>query len=204
MVPQFFPDPESLRAWFAEHAATDGELLLGYWKNGTGRPSVTWPESVDEAPCVGWIDGIRRRIDDDSYSVRFTPRRAASTWNEVNLRRVAELTVDVGPHQPSRPLEFDLLEPAGPLAPVGQTSPASLSTRRCCDYRRLAHRQAFSTRSPSYRIAGRSRRRAPSTRPAGGVAHEVPEQRGFISHRLTLVAANGLAVPFRRWSPPRL
>jgi uncharacterized protein YdeI (YjbR/CyaY-like superfamily) len=65
VTPQFFADPQALRAWFVAHADSGGELLLGYWKTGTGRPSVTWPESVDEALCVGWINGVRRRIDDE-------------------------------------------------------------------------------------------------------------------------------------------
>ena len=64
---------------------------MGFRKVGSGHPSVTWPEAVDEALCVGWIDGIRRGIDDTSYSIRFTPRKARSTWSAVNLRRVPEL-----------------------------------------------------------------------------------------------------------------
>jgi uncharacterized protein YdeI (YjbR/CyaY-like superfamily) len=90
--PRFFATPADLAAWFAEHAGEEPELVVGYWKKGTGRPSVTWAESVDEALCVGWIDGVRRRIDDESYSIRFTPRRAGSTWSLVNVRRVGQLT----------------------------------------------------------------------------------------------------------------
>lgn len=90
--PQFFATSADLAAWFEAHGDTAAELLVGYWKKGTGRLSVTWAESVDEALCVGWIDGIRRRIDDHSYSIRFTPRRNGSTWSQVNIRRVAELT----------------------------------------------------------------------------------------------------------------
>jgi hypothetical protein len=84
VTPQFFADPEAPRAWFVAHADEGGELLLGYWKTGTGRPSVTWPESVDEALCVGWIDGVRRRIDDESYVIRFTPRRPGRTWSAAD------------------------------------------------------------------------------------------------------------------------
>ena len=89
--PRFFATPADLAKWFEENAANESDLVIGYWKKGTGRPSITWAESVDEALCVGWIDGIRRRIDDDSYSIRFTPRRPTSTWSVVNVRRVAEL-----------------------------------------------------------------------------------------------------------------
>jgi uncharacterized protein YdeI (YjbR/CyaY-like superfamily) len=89
--PRFFADPGELRAWFAEHATTEPELLVGYLKRGTGRPSLTWAESVDEALCVGWIDGVRRRVDDESYTIRFTPRRPGSTWSRVNIARLEEL-----------------------------------------------------------------------------------------------------------------
>lgn len=67
-------------------------MLVGFYKKDSGRPSITWPESVDAALCFGWIDGVRRRIDDISYSIRFTPRKARSIWSAVNIRRVEELT----------------------------------------------------------------------------------------------------------------
>lgn len=91
MEPKFFATPAAFRAWLEAHHADAPELLVGYYKKGTGRPSLTWPESVDEALCFGWIDGIRRRIDDERYSIRFTPRRPRSSWSAVNLRRVGEL-----------------------------------------------------------------------------------------------------------------
>jgi uncharacterized protein YdeI (YjbR/CyaY-like superfamily) len=89
--PIFFPDPQALRRWFARHAASKRELVVGYMKRGSGVPSVTWPESVDEALCVGWIDGVRHRIDDVRYQIRFSPRRRGSYWSNVNIRRVAAL-----------------------------------------------------------------------------------------------------------------
>ena len=92
MEPTFFATPEDFRAWLEAHHDTAPELLVGFHKKGSGRPSITWPESVDEALCFGWIDGVRRRIDDASYSIRFTPRKARSTWSAVNVRRVGELT----------------------------------------------------------------------------------------------------------------
>ena len=67
-------------------------LWVGFYKVGSGKPSITWPESVDEALCVGWIDGIRKTIDDESYKIRFTPRKKISTWSAVNIRRVQVLT----------------------------------------------------------------------------------------------------------------
>jgi uncharacterized protein YdeI (YjbR/CyaY-like superfamily) len=92
--PTFFASPDEFRAWLAEHAATAPELLVGYWKKGTGRPSMTWAESVDEALCYGWIDGLRRSLGDEAYCIRFTPRRASSVWSAVNVRRVPELVAE--------------------------------------------------------------------------------------------------------------
>jgi uncharacterized protein YdeI (YjbR/CyaY-like superfamily) len=92
MDASFFPRPADLRAWFEEHHDQATELLVGYYKKKTGRPSITWAESVDQALCFGWIDGIRRSIDETSYSIRFTPRKKRSNWSTVNVARVAELT----------------------------------------------------------------------------------------------------------------
>jgi uncharacterized protein YdeI (YjbR/CyaY-like superfamily) len=88
----YFERPDAFRDWLEEHHADARELLVGFYKKGTGRPSMTWPESVDEALCYGWIDGIRKRVDDERYTIRFTPRKATSTWSAVNVRRVEELT----------------------------------------------------------------------------------------------------------------
>ena len=89
---RFFKTPADLRQWFRANHATAAELWVGFQKKRTARPSITWPESVDEALCVGWIDGIRKRLDDDSYTIRFTPRRKGSIWSAVNIRRVGVLT----------------------------------------------------------------------------------------------------------------
>jgi len=90
--PTFFAAPEELRAWLERNHAQAAELWVGFYKRGTGRPSITWPESVDEALCFGWIDGVRKSLGDDSYMIRFTPRKPRSTWSTVNIARVAELT----------------------------------------------------------------------------------------------------------------
>ena len=94
MKPTFFKTPADFRSWLEKHHARADELLVGFYKKESGKPSITWPESVDEALCFGWIDGIRRRIDDISYSIRFTPRRRGSIWSTVNTKRVAELIKD--------------------------------------------------------------------------------------------------------------
>ena len=98
--PIFFPTPAAWRAWLQEHHADTAELLVGFYKKDSGRPSITWPESVDEALCFGWIDGVRRRIDDASYSIRFTPRKRSSIWSAVNIKRVGEL-IDLGLMNPA-------------------------------------------------------------------------------------------------------
>jgi uncharacterized protein YdeI (YjbR/CyaY-like superfamily) len=92
--PRFFATPDAFRAWLAQHHDSADELLVGFHKKASGAPSITWPESVDEALCFGWIDGVRRSIDDDRYTIRFTPRRARSIWSQKNLARYRELDTE--------------------------------------------------------------------------------------------------------------
>jgi uncharacterized protein YdeI (YjbR/CyaY-like superfamily) len=89
--PTFFRSPAEFRKWLERRSGAAEELLVGFYKTGSGKPSITWPESVDEALCFGWIDGIRKRIDDLSYTIRFTPRKPGSTWSAVNTRKVKVL-----------------------------------------------------------------------------------------------------------------
>lgn len=89
--PIFFATPAAWRAWLEQHHATAREIVVGFYKRGSGRPSITWPESVDQALCFGWIDGVRRSLDAERYTIRFTPRTARSTWSSVNITRMAEL-----------------------------------------------------------------------------------------------------------------
>jgi uncharacterized protein YdeI (YjbR/CyaY-like superfamily) len=91
MEARFFATPADFRAWLEKHHATEAELLVGFHKKHTGRPSMTWTESVREALCFGWIDGIRRSVGDESYTIRFTPRKADSVWSALNVRHVEEL-----------------------------------------------------------------------------------------------------------------
>jgi uncharacterized protein YdeI (YjbR/CyaY-like superfamily) len=91
MDPTYFPSPAAFRAWLETHHASASELWVGYHKRATGTPSMTWPESVDEALCFGWIDGLRRRVDEGRYAIRFTPRRRGSVWSRVNVARVEAL-----------------------------------------------------------------------------------------------------------------
>jgi uncharacterized protein YdeI (YjbR/CyaY-like superfamily) len=90
-IPTFFRNPTAFRRWFEKHHESKSELWVGFYKVNSGKPSITWPQSVDEALCFGWIDGIRKRVDEVSYTIRFTPRKATSTWSAVNIRRVEVL-----------------------------------------------------------------------------------------------------------------
>lgn len=90
----FFKSPSDFRKWLEKNHTSAQELWVGYYKKGSGKPSITWSESVDEALCFGWIDGIRKSIDDISYTTRFTPRKQRSTWSNVNINRVQELIKD--------------------------------------------------------------------------------------------------------------
>lgn len=89
---RYFPSPDELRDWFDANHETADELWLGYWKKGTGRPSVTWTQAVDEALCVGWIDGVLQRVDEQRHAQRFTPRRKGSNWSAINVAKVEKLT----------------------------------------------------------------------------------------------------------------
>lgn len=92
MEPLFFATPEDFRQWLEDNHKHKTELLVGFYKVGSGKASMTWPQSVDQALCFGWIDGVRRSVDAEAYSIRFTPRRADSIWSAVNIAKVAQLT----------------------------------------------------------------------------------------------------------------
>jgi uncharacterized protein YdeI (YjbR/CyaY-like superfamily) len=152
--PTFFATPAAFRAWLEEHHDTHTELLVGFYKKASSRPSITWPEAVDQALCFGWIDGVRRGIDADSYSIRFSPRKPRSFWSNVNIKRAREL------------VELGLMAPAGRRAfeaRAGERSGAySYENREAArldpeQERRFRERPAawewFERQPPSYRRA---------------------------------------------------
>jgi uncharacterized protein YdeI (YjbR/CyaY-like superfamily) len=104
MEPVFFATPDEFRAWLEQHHGSEPELLVGFYKKGTGLPSMTWSDAVDQALCFGWIDGQSKSIDELSYRIRFTPRRRGSIWSKVNIAKVARLS------------EQGLMRPAGVAA----------------------------------------------------------------------------------------
>ncbi|KIC01037.1 YdeI/OmpD-associated family protein [Flavobacterium sp. PL02] len=101
MNPMFFEDQSEFRKWLTQNHLFETELLVGFYKVNSNKPSMTWSQSVDEALCFGWIDGVRRSVDADSYSIRFTPRKATSIWSAINIKKVEDLT------------EQGLMQPAG-------------------------------------------------------------------------------------------
>ena len=101
MKPLFFSKPSEFRQWLVENHLKETELFVGFYKVSSGKPTMTWSQAVDQALCFGWIDGVRKSLDSDSYCNRFTPRRPTSNWSEINIQKVKELT------------EQGLMEPAG-------------------------------------------------------------------------------------------
>lgn len=92
MTPTFFATQAAFRKWLQKHHNKESELIVGYYKVGTKKPSITWSQSVDQALCFGWIDGVRRAIDEESYCIRFTPRRKNSIWSPINIQKIKDLT----------------------------------------------------------------------------------------------------------------
>src|SRR6187551_1378625 len=101
MSPLFFETPDEFRKWLKKNHKKETELIVGYYKVNSGQPSMSWSESVDQALCFGWIDGVRKSIDKSSYQIRFTPRKPGSIWSAINISKIKELT------------KKGLMEPAG-------------------------------------------------------------------------------------------
>jgi uncharacterized protein YdeI (YjbR/CyaY-like superfamily) len=91
MKPTFFRTPAEFRRWLEKNHGTESELLLGFYRRDAGKGGITYSEALDEALCCGWIDGVRKRLDGVSYTVRFTPRKPDSVWSAVNTKRIGEL-----------------------------------------------------------------------------------------------------------------
>jgi uncharacterized protein YdeI (YjbR/CyaY-like superfamily) len=92
MTATFFATPAEFRKWLKVNHKNKTELLVGFYKVGSGKPSITWSQSVDQAICFGWIDGVTKSIDKESYCIRFTPRKPASIWSTINIKKVEQLT----------------------------------------------------------------------------------------------------------------
>jgi uncharacterized protein YdeI (YjbR/CyaY-like superfamily) len=109
-IPTFFVTPAAFREWLAANHAKEKDLLVGFYKTSSGKPSITWPESVDEALCFGWIDGVRKSLGEEAYTIRFTPRKPTSIWSTINVAKVAALR-KAGKMQPAGEAAFALRTP---------------------------------------------------------------------------------------------
>ncbi|HYD53013.1 MAG TPA: YdeI/OmpD-associated family protein [Gemmatimonadaceae bacterium] len=149
--PIFFERPDELRRWLHEHHATAPELWIGYYKKGTGKPSLTWPQTVDEALCYGWIDGIRKSLDGERFMQRLTPRRKRSNWSAVNLKRVPELIAE-GRMQPSGLAAFEARDPARCEVYSFENEHATLAPEEEARFRKKAKAWRFwEAQPPGYR-----------------------------------------------------
>jgi uncharacterized protein YdeI (YjbR/CyaY-like superfamily) len=148
----FFAGSDELRAWFAAHHGSAAELHAGFHKKGTGVPSVTWADAVDQALCFGWIDGVRYRIDESAYRIRFTPRRARSTWSAVNIARFGELEA-AGLVVPAGRRAFEARAPErSGIYSYEQRDSAALSAAQEALFRsEVAAWDFFALQAPSYR-----------------------------------------------------
>lgn len=153
MDPVFFSDASELRAWLHENHASVNVAWAGLYKKATGKPSVTWDELVDELLCFGWIDGLRRSLDDESYAIRITPRRPGSHWSPKNLRRAREL-IEAGRMEAPGRVAFDKRDEEATKRRVRERREAELGEEYERELR--ANRKAweyFQAQPPSYRKA---------------------------------------------------
>ena len=152
-APRYFATQVAWRAWLEKHHASGKELWVGFHRVGSGKPSITWPQSVDEALCFGWIDGVRKSIDADSYVIRFTPRRPRSIWSLVNVKRVEELT-KLGRMTPAGLRAFEARDPARSGVYSFEQRKESMTLAPPYEAKLRANRKAwafFQSQAPYYR-----------------------------------------------------
>lgn len=147
--PVFFETADDFRRWLDKHHAKETELLVGLRKRGSGLPSMTWPESVDEALCVGWIDAVRRRIDDVSYTIRFTRRKPTSIWSAVNVAKM-EALVAAGRVRPAGLAAYAHRKEAKTQIYAYEQDSASLSPEYEATFRRNRKAWAFFEKQPAW------------------------------------------------------
>lgn len=148
-----FPSRAELRAWFEQHHAEGKEAWLGYYKKGVAKPSVSYPEAVDEALCFGWIDGITYRIGDEVYANRFTPRRMGSNWSAKNVQRVGELRAE-GRMHPAGLTAFEARRPERTGVYSYENRPRELPAEYLAQVRADPEAWAFwQAQTPTYRRA---------------------------------------------------
>ena len=150
--PHFFETAAEFRAWLEANHEASTEVIVGFYKKGSGKPSMTWPKAVDQALCFGWIDGVRRSHGDDAYTNRFTPRRKGSNWSAINITRVGELT-ERGQMTPAGHKAFEArTEARSAVYSYEQRAAAALDAEQEREFRaNPAAWEWFQSRPPSYR-----------------------------------------------------
>ena len=149
-VPRFFASAADFGAWLTLHADTHTELLVGFHKRHTNEPCMSWSESVDEALCFGWIDGVRKRIDDACYQIRFTPRKPGSIWSAINIAKM-EALIKAGRVQPAGLAAFEKrTEERSRIYAFERETPAELEAAEQRQFPRAAW-QWFEAQAPSWR-----------------------------------------------------
>lgn len=150
-TPHYFASADDFRRWLETHHDSHRELVVGFYKVGTGAPSMTWTESVREALCFGWIDGVRRRVDEARYSIRFTPRKIGSIWSAVNLQHVEALVAD-GRMRPAGARAHDARSEAKSKVYAFEQTDVAFSAQDLAQFEAAPHAFAFFERQPpSYR-----------------------------------------------------
>ena len=149
--PKLFPGQAAFRTWLGRHHARTAELWVGFYNKASGKRAMTYPEAVDEALCWGWIDGVKKKVDEERYTNRFTPRKAVSKWSDVNLRRYAELDAAGRVAEPGR-AAFARFDPSKHRAYSFESRPEAFAPELESEFRR--HRDAwafFTAQPPGYR-----------------------------------------------------
>ena len=147
----FFASPDELREWFDAYHETADELWVGYHRKATGRPTVSWPQAVDEALCVGWIDGVRYRLDEERHAQRFTPRRKGSIWSVINTKRAQELIAE-GRMRPAGLKAFEARSPEKTALYSYEREAAAFTTEQQARFEAdEAAWRFFQAQAPSYR-----------------------------------------------------
>lgn len=153
MKPTFFPTQAAFRQWLQKHHQTESELIVGFHKRSSGRPSMTWAEAVEEVLCFGWIDGVRRGLDADSYTNRFTPRKPGSSWSAVNIAKAKEL-IESGRMTPAGARALEAANERAAKNSYEQRHTSSLSKAQEREFRQSPKAwDWFQAQPPSYRRA---------------------------------------------------
>jgi uncharacterized protein YdeI (YjbR/CyaY-like superfamily) len=151
ITPTFFATQHAFRAWLMKHHNSETELVVGFYKVGCDKPSITWSQSVDQALCFGWIDGVRKAVDSESYCIRFTPRKASSIWSAINIKKVEELTAK-GLMQPAGLKAFSLRKEDKSRVYSHENETAVLSPEMEQQFKKNTKAwNFFQTQAPSYK-----------------------------------------------------